>query len=77
VDIGGHRKTPEEEDKPETLGKIIWRMEIWMAGSYSWTKMKAAVQDRAGWSRVGAARHESSQVIATTVTAMPCHSNAL
>jgi len=47
----GCHKATEEEDNRETPGRDLER-ETWTAGfRFSWRKMEAAAQDRAGWRR--------------------------
>jgi len=45
------RKAAEEEADPGTPGKWIWSKKCGRR-AYSWRKMEATAQDRAGWSRV-------------------------
>ena len=49
----GHHKATEEEVDHGILGKKDLEKEMWTAGyKYSWRKMEAAAQDRAGWRQV-------------------------
>jgi len=48
-----HRRAIEIENDQRTAGKRDLEKEMWTAGfSYSWRKMEAAAQDRAGWRQV-------------------------
>jgi len=45
----GHHKATEEDCDQVVLGKRDLEKEMWTAGyKYSWRKMEAAAQDRAG-----------------------------
>ena len=50
----GHHKATEEEDDQGILGEEIWRKKCGQTAGYkySWRKMEAAAQDRAGWRQV-------------------------
>jgi len=50
----GHHKTTEEEDDQGIVGEEIWRKKCGQTAGYkySWRKMEAAAQDRAGWRQV-------------------------
>ena len=51
----GHCKVAEEDGDPGTPGEMIWSKKRGQSAGfrYCWKKMKAAAQDRAGWSRDG------------------------
>ena len=50
----GHHKATEEEGDQGILVEEIWRKKCGQTAGYkySWRKMEAAAQDRAGWRQV-------------------------